>query len=215
MLCERRAQGVTPQEALGAWQELRARLQPYVARRVASASDADDVLQEVLVRMHRGLGQLRGQERFGSWVFRIAEHAIIDNARMRARHPVMASSSDDPIADRFEGSSEDDALLPALTECVALFVARLPSPYREAVTLTELEGLSQRDAAELLGVSLSGLKSRVQRGRQKMRAMFEACCEISLDNRGRVLECTPRRSECVVTACDERLKEPSSRKWNG
>jgi RNA polymerase sigma-70 factor, ECF subfamily len=203
-------------EALGAWQELRARLQPYVARRVASASDADDVLQEVLVRMHRSLGQLREQERFGSWVFRIAEHAIIDNARMRARHPVIPVSSAEPAADRYDESGEDDALLPALTECVALFVARLPSPYREAVTLTELEGLSQKDAAELLGLSLSGLKSRVQRGRQKMRAMFEACCEISLDCRGRVLECKPRGPDCIVTSGDdERRNQTTSGKWSG
>jgi RNA polymerase sigma-70 factor (ECF subfamily) len=207
---------MTPPEALGAWRELRARLQPYVARRVASASDVDDVLQEVLVRMHRSLGQLREQERFGSWVFRIAEHVIIDNSRMRARHPVLPASSAESAPDRNDESSDADALLPELTQCIALFVARLPSPYREAVTLTELEGLSQKDAAELLGLSSSGLKSRVHRGRQKMRAMFEACCEISLDCRGRVLECKPRGPDCVVTSCkDARLKQPTSGKWNG
>jgi RNA polymerase sigma-70 factor (ECF subfamily) len=188
---------MTPPEALGAWQELRARLRPHVARRVASASDVDDVLQEVLIRMHRNLGHLRDQERFGSWVFRIAENAIVDNARMRARHPVVPTAPTDSALQSDDTASDADALLPALAECVALFVARLPSPYREAVTLTELEGLTQKDAADLLGVSLSGLKSRVQRGRQKMRAMFEACCELSLDCRGRVLECHPRLQNCV------------------
>jgi len=168
------------------------------------------------VRMHRSLGQLREHERFGSWVFRIAEHAIIDNSRMRARHPVIPVSSAEPAPERDNESSDADALLPELTQCVALFVAGLPSPYREAVTLTELEGLSQKDAAELLGLSLSGLKSRVQRGRQKMRAMFEACCEISLDCRGRVLECKPRRPNCVVTSCEENpVKQTTSGKWTG
>jgi RNA polymerase sigma-70 factor (ECF subfamily) len=147
--------------------------------------------------MHRNLGHLRDQERFGSWVFRIAENAIVDNARMRARHPVVPTAPSDSALQSDDAASDAEALLPALAECVALFVARLPSPYREAVTLTELEGLTQKDAAELLGVSLSGLKSRVQRGRQKMRAMFEACCELSLDCRGRVLECHPRQQNCV------------------
>ena len=66
-------------------------------------------------------------------------------------------------------------------------MAALPSPYREAVTLTELQGMTQKDAAEMLGISLSGMKSRVQRGRQRIREMLQACCGIALDARGHVL----------------------------
>jgi RNA polymerase sigma-70 factor, ECF subfamily len=90
-----------------------------------------------------------------------------------------------------------------LAECVALFVARLPSPYREAVTLTELEGLTQKEAADMLGVSVSGLKSRVQRGRDKIRRMFEECCRISVDGRGCVIECEPRNLEEVPLDCQD------------
>ena len=93
-----------------------------------------------------------------------------------------------------QGAPLDDGPEPDLSECVALFVARLPSPYREAVTLTELQGLSQKEAAELVGVTLSGMKSRVQRGRERIRRMFEECCEIAVDCRGRVTECSPRTS---------------------
>jgi RNA polymerase sigma-70 factor (ECF subfamily) len=207
---------MSPQEALGAWQEIRARLQPYVARRVASAADVDDVLQEVLIRMHRSLGQLREQDRFGSWVLRIAEHVIIDNARMRARQPLASPVAVEVGATADERPTDAELLLPELTECVALFVSRLPSPYREAVILTELEGLSQRDAAQLLGVSLSGLKSRVQRGRQKMRVMFEECCELSLDCRGRVIECAPREASRVSATCQAPPSIPRSRRaWHG
>ncbi len=90
---------------------------------------------------------------------------------------------------------------PNLGECVSLFVSRLSSPYREAVTLTELEGLTQKEAAEMLGISLSGLKSRVQRGRDKIRHMFEQCCQISVDCRGRVIECEPRNLADVPPDC--------------
>jgi RNA polymerase sigma-70 factor (ECF subfamily) len=79
----------------------------------------------------------------------------------------------------------------------------------------ELEGLPHKDEALLLGISLSGLKSRVQRGRQKMRAMFEACCEISLDCRGRVVECTPREANGVRPAPEEGSHQTTSLKWNG
>jgi RNA polymerase sigma-70 factor (ECF subfamily) len=144
-------------------------------------------VQETLVRMHRGLATLEDGERFGAWVYRIAGNAISDHVRSRARHPLMPG-----VLPELPLGEPDDDLEADLAECVALFVARLPSPYREAVTLTELEGLTQKGAAEMLGVSVSGMKSRVQRGRERIRRMFEECCEISLDCRGHVTGCTPR-----------------------
>jgi len=179
-----------PADARGAWRDIEARLRPYVARRVPSPAEVDDIVQEILVKIHRGLSTLQEDERFGGWVYRIAERAIADAARSRARAPLAASG--ELPADL--GASTDEAadLQLELGECVALFVARLPSPYREAITLTELQGLTQKDAADMLGVSLSGMKSRVQRGRERIRAMFEACCEISVDCRGRVIDCASR-----------------------
>jgi len=177
-------------DARGAWKEMAARLRPYVARRVASAADADDVLQEILVRVHRGLAGLRDGERFGGWVYRIAEHVMADLARTRARERIVLVG-DVPESAAAGSSDELSELEVDLTRCVALFVARLPSPYREAITLTELEGLTQKDAAEVLGISLPGVKSRVRRGREKIRDMFDECCRISVDRRGRVVECEP------------------------
>lgn len=95
----------------------------------------------------------------------------------------------------------DPTLEAELAECVALFAARLRSPYREAITLTELEGMTQKDAAEMLGLSISGMKSRVQRGREQIRRMFEECCEISVDARGHVVDCTPRALEQIPEDC--------------
>jgi RNA polymerase sigma-70 factor (ECF subfamily) len=190
---------VIPAEARGAWREVEARLRPYVARRVASPADVDDVIQETFVRMHRGLANLAEGERFGAWVYRIAANAIADHRRFRARHPVASTVPSDGNELREDEPPEN--LEAELAECVALFVARLPSPYREAVTLTELEGLTQKDAAEMLGISLSGMKSRVQRGRGRIRRMFEDCCEISVDCRGHVTECAPRSLDEVPADC--------------
>ncbi|RYZ01336.1 MAG: sigma-70 family RNA polymerase sigma factor [Myxococcales bacterium] len=177
-------------EARGAWKELEQRLRPYLARRVASRADVDDVVQDILVRVYEGLGALRDEERFGAWVYRVANSAIIDRARRHARSSSSISSAESTVP--APSAADDEQLQSELGECVALFVGRLPSPYREAVTLTELQGLSQKQAAEMLEISLSGLKSRVQRGREKIRYMFEECCRISLDCRGRVIECEPR-----------------------
>jgi RNA polymerase sigma-70 factor (ECF subfamily) len=202
-----------PAEARSAWSELETRLRPYVARRVASQSDVDDILQEIFVRMYRGLADLRDGERFGGWVYRIAEHVIVDSARARARHPE-TPRAEVPEAVIPEGAGIDD-LQSDLGECVALFVARLPSPYREAITLTELEGLTQKDAAEMLGISLSGMKSRVQRGREKIRDMFDECCRISVDCRGRVVGCEPRSLDEIPADCREAAIEWDRRRHEG
>lgn len=186
-------------EARGAWRELEARLRPYVARRVASPCDVDDIVQEVFMRVHRGLGELRDGESFGSWVYRIAKHAVVDHQRSRARHPLSRTATSGQEA--ASESLEDDNLESDLGECVALFVARLPSPYREAITLTDLQGVTQAEAADMLGISVSGMKSRVQRGRERIRHLFDECCEVSLDARGHVVDCTPRAPENMAADC--------------
>jgi RNA polymerase sigma-70 factor (ECF subfamily) len=188
-----------PAEARGAWRDIEARLRPYVARRVASAAEVDDLVQEILVRVHKGLATLDDDESFGGWVYRIAARTIADAARSQARDPLARGAE---VTDIVEGGSNEAADLQLeLGACVALFVARLPSPYREAITLTELQGLTQKEAAEMLGISLSGMKSRVQRGREKIREMFEECCEISVDCRGRVVDCEARALAQVPEDC--------------
>lgn len=175
-----------------AWRELTTQLRPFVARRVASAADVDDVLQEVFLRLQRGIDGLRDEQRFGPWVYRITRNAIIDHQRSQARHPVVAREADDGSSHVPDADDDDGAVERAFASCIAPFVAMLPSPYREALTLTELEGLTQREAAEMLGVSLSGMKSRVQRGRVQLRRALEGCCDISVDVRGRVIGYAPR-----------------------
>jgi len=177
-----------------AWNDLDAKVRPFVARRVRSPVDVDDVVQEVFLRMHRGLGALREDERFGPWVYRIARSAIADHRRVAVRHrvrdaePTLESTAPAP------GMEDDDEVEQLLATCIAPLIAMLRSPYREALMLTELEGLTQKAAAEMLGISLSGMKSRVQRGRQELRAAIEACCVVALDPRGRVVACEPRSS---------------------
>jgi RNA polymerase sigma-70 factor (ECF subfamily) len=173
------------------WRELTVELRRFVGRRIAGP-DADDVVQEALLRIQRGLPGLKEEQRFGPWVYQVTRSAIADQQRRRGR---TLDAGRVPLAE--EELAEDPPagdvdLTPALLRCLSSFIAELPSPYREAITLTELEGLTQRAAAEMLGVSLSGMKSRVQRGRARLLEMFEACCAIGQDARGRVITCQPR-----------------------
>jgi RNA polymerase sigma-70 factor (ECF subfamily) len=180
-----------------AHQELEARLRPFVARRV-SPSEVDDVLQDIYLRVQRGLTAIREDERFGPWVYRVARSAIAEQRRARARHPL--ADADAP-EDACDGAVPIDELTAEekLAAAVVPFIAMLPSPYREALTLTELEGLSQ--AADMIGISLSGMKSRVQRGRTRLRELFEECCVIALDARGRPISCEPRGPRSPSCKC--------------
>jgi RNA polymerase sigma-70 factor (ECF subfamily) len=178
------------EDARRAQHELELRLRPFVSRRVPP-SDLDDVMQEVYLRIQKSLPSLRDEERFIPWLYAVARSAIVDSHRQRGRQPMLVPSGVPDSPAECEGT-EPTPLEQELAGYLLSYIAKLPSPYREALTLTELEGLTQKAAADALGITLSGMKSRVQRGRERLRELFEACCRIGVDARGRVIDCTPR-----------------------
>ncbi len=187
--------------ARGAWTEVEKHLRPFVARRVGDPVDIGDVLQEIYLRVRAGLPDLRDSERFGPWVYRVARNAVADHLRSRARHhPAGARELPVDVADSAIRNDEPDAAR-ELASYMASFVAGLPSPYREALILTELQEMNYKQAADTLGVSLPAMKARVRRGRRKIRRMLEACCEIALDARGRVLSYERRADGTAPKDC--------------
>lgn len=104
--------------------------------------------------------------------------------------------ADAQAADQADVAGEDEGTaVRELAACMTPMLQRLPPAYREAIRLTELEGLNQAEAARRSGVSVSGMKSRVQRGRRQLRAVLEDCCRIELDRRGGVVTFDRRDSE--------------------
>lgn len=184
---------MTPERAAD-WREIEQRLRPFVARRVASAADVDDVLQEVFLRLARGLPELRDQDRLAPWLFTVAKNVVTDHHRRAMREPIAQGTRPEEPAPEPE---TDERLLGELSSCVARFITELPDDYREAITMVELDGVSQKDAAERRGLSHSGMKSRVQRGRAALRRRFEDACALELDARRKVIECEPRGCGCA------------------
>jgi RNA polymerase sigma-70 factor (ECF subfamily) len=174
------------------WLDISRRLRPHLLNKLGSPADADDALQNALIRIHRGLGGLGQPERLIPWMYRIAQNAAIDQLRDRSRHPVAREGAgEETVAPAAE---EDPAIARDVANYVASLVSVLDEPYRTAVELTEIEGMTQKAAAEAQGVSLTAMKSRVQRGREKLRRELERCCTIALDGRRRVVDCKPRQS---------------------
>lgn len=153
------------------WSEFRTAVAGFFARRGVPSSDVDDLVQEVFLRVHRGLGSLEDDRRVAGWLFTIARNVLRDRLRRPSDEKRWALS----------GESIDDGL----RECVVSMVDSLDEPYRSALHAVELDGESQADAARRLGLSHAGMKSRVQRGRAKLRELFDACCEVEWDRYGK------------------------------
>jgi RNA polymerase sigma-70 factor, ECF subfamily len=188
------------------WRELRARLHGFAGRRVGNPEEAEDVVQDVFVRMQRNIDALSSAERLDAWAFRIARNAIADHYRSPTnRRDVVTGEEaarvmDGLAVDGAGGEPPNDARA-EMARCIAPMVRGLPDNYRRAIELTELEGMTQA-AAERLGLSLPGAKSRVQRGRARLRAMLLRCCEIETDRRGRVAAFETRDGEGCASCGD-------------
>jgi RNA polymerase sigma-70 factor (ECF subfamily) len=183
------------------WQQIHNGLRAFIAKRVANEAEADDIVQDVWLKMQRGLDGLKDRSRLVSWIYQIARHAIIDRYRAPGRGREMpAGFAADLEAyqsspTRTTASEDSGQLRTELAGCLHPMIERLSGEYRQAVVLVDLEGLTQQAAAAQLGLSLSGMKSRVQRGRRQLKGMLEACCTIELDQRRGVIDYDVRNQQ--------------------
>ena len=199
---------VEPLDAEAIWRDFNGRLLAFIARRVPHDS-AEDILQDVMLRIHRHAGELERAPAVAAWVHQIARNAIADHYRRAAVRRERPAGFDldreeqalvEPISAELRGE---------LAECLGPLLKRLPAIHREALTLTELEGLTQASAAAQLGLSTSGMKSRVQRARAQLKQLLVACCEIDLDSRGDITSYQSRRGPCDCHSGDCRAETPA------
>lgn len=175
--------------------ELSAAVHSFISGRVRDRTDVDDIAQEALLRLYRNVHTLRDAGALEGWAFQIARNAIADHYRAPQRRATPVAPAD--VADLVPPSDvqEPDDSGKGLAECVAGLLQRVPEGYRHALELTDLRGMTQNRAAAELGLSTSGMKSRVQRGRRILRDEVATCCRIALDTRGGLADLTPRASD--------------------
>jgi len=166
------------------WREFAAPLRKFLRARTRTATDAEDLLQEVFVRIQKRLPALREPAKLQGWVYRIARNAVIDHYRLRREHLPLDF---EPEAEDPEGRDAVD-----LSASLRRFIAALPPTYREPLVRHEFQGEPLQEVAAALGLSLTATKSRVRRARLMLRELFDQCCRFEFDQRGRVIEATPR-----------------------
>jgi RNA polymerase sigma-70 factor (ECF subfamily) len=168
------------------WEAFHMPLQQFIRRRVSDEVTAEDVLQDVFLKIHQHIEALRDVKKLESWIYQITRNAIIDSYR---NGRVTTTLEAEEILDMPEELPGDD-VVSDLLPCVRAMVKNLPELDRQALVLTEYQGLTQKELAERLGLSLSGAKSRVQRAREKLKQQLLDCCHFELDRRGHVIDYT-------------------------
>lgn len=175
------------------WEEFSSALRSFISHRVSNPSQIEDILQDVFIKIHSNIDSLKEDTKIRSWVYQITRNTIIDYYRKQKIK----------FEDIYELSLEDKEgvndinrrieLEPAQKVAAGLkgMIDDLPEKYSQALYLVEFEGLTQVELAKKLGISVSGAKSRVQRGRQLLRDSLLKCCHFEFDQYGTIINICP------------------------
>lgn len=163
------------------WAEYRSALKAFLHSKIADTADVDDVLQDILIKTHKNMGQIRSKDSIKSWLFQVANNSIIDFYRRAGRRKELKED------DLWFGEDEADIKV-ELSHCIEPFIHSLPEKSAELLTAIDINGESQKEYAESLGISYSTLKSRVQKARTDLRGLFDDCCHMKLDAQGNLMD---------------------------
>jgi RNA polymerase sigma-70 factor (ECF subfamily) len=169
---------------LAAWDRHEHELLGYLRHRVHGAAEAEDLLQEVFLKALRQGQAFCAVDNARAWLFQVARNAVVDHLRGTKAHVA--------LPDELANPESPVEAVDGLTHCLPRVLAELSAEDRVAITLCDIDGLTQQALAERLGLSLPGAKSRVQRARARLRERLIEACQVRFDETGRVCCFTPR-----------------------
>jgi RNA polymerase sigma-70 factor (ECF subfamily) len=163
----------------------------YIYSKINNREDAEDILHNVFVKMATNIGTLADKEKIQNWVYRITRNTIIDYYRSNGRKQ-KAIELEDKFPDD-AGTGEDNTR--GLDKCLADFITQLPKEYKSIIVDSEINGISQKELAVKYDLPYPTLRSKVQRGRDRLRKMLLQCCAVESDSRGNILE-SRKKKDC-------------------
>lgn len=191
------------------WSACSSQLKAFIVKRTSDPSIADDILQDVFIKIHENIDSLRDDTKICGWAYHIANNCIIDYYRRHKVEPSKSYIQPDQELGVYE--DEEGSVVNEHTEIIASglpsMISTLPAKYAEALTMVELQGLSQVQLAKQLNLSLSGAKSRVQRGRQLLKDSLMSCCHYEFDRYGTIISSHPIKCCC----CHQYYKDKASK----
>jgi RNA polymerase sigma-70 factor (ECF subfamily) len=175
------------------WYEFRIPLRVFIKRRISNDQDVEDVLQNVFIRIYNNSNKLSELNNIHAWVFTITRNTIIDYYRMQKHNSYFGELSE--YITICENLVEKNTIN-EISQCLIMMMQFLPEKYKQALILTEIENLSQKELADKAGLSVSGAKSRVQRARVLLKEEFLSCCKLEIDSRGNIIDYEVKNQDC-------------------
>lgn len=176
---------------ISVWTQTENTLKLFVFRYTKDMALAEDLVQDVFLKVHSKLGQLKNSDKLAGWIFQIARNTITDYFRYKSK----AINSVD-----IDWENEEQPLNDCVSGCLQTMLTTLPEKYRHALELAELKNVSQLDLTKQLKISYSGAKSRVQRARLMLKEKMDKAYVIQFDPYGNVLVCKDK----VSCSCPEK-----------
>ncbi len=168
-----------------AWRQHQAEIRGFLAHRAGSASETDDLLQDVFLKaLLQGKAFCR-LDNPRAWLFHVARNLLIDRLRLSKDQVLLPVD----LAAQPEPGFEPVDLL---SHCLPRVLTELSAEDRDAIMCCDMQGMTQKDYAHRLGLSLPAAKSRVQRARQRLRAQLAEACQVTFDDQGKVCCFVPR-----------------------
>ena len=162
------------------WRDFNQELLGFIKSRVNETTLAEDILQEVFIKIHKGIDQIKSKEKVTSWVYQITRNTIIDFYRKKK---IETSDLD------LESSLPDEVepVFKDFSNCLRPFILQLPKADRDLMVATTYQNVSQKEYAASHDMAYSTVKSRVQRARTKLKNSFIDCCHVESDSYGNII----------------------------
>ncbi len=182
------------------WDAFSSQLRQFIRSRTANDAVTDDLLQDVFIKIHNRVDTLQDDSKIRGWIYQIARNTIFDHYRQQ--NPLNTELPHN-YAFEEEPNVEDSPHAHIATGLKAL-AEELPEKYAQAILLTEFQGLSQKELAQHAGISVSGAKSRVQRGRKMIKDLLMQCCHFEFDRYGTIIDFHEATCGCCAAKCQEK-----------
>lgn len=172
------------------WNEYYDQLLLFIRKRVSDKATAEDILQNVFMKMLTHIDSLKDSTKIKSWLFQITRNTIIDHFRKEKKAENITAVVSE------ENNEAVDDVMEVVESWVAPFINSLPDKYREALILSELKGMSHKEMAVYLSISHSAAKARVHRGRLLLKQKLTECCIFHTDKYGNILDYKSNPNYC-------------------
>lgn len=173
------------------WNEFSSCLRSFILSKIKNESDADDILQDAYLKIHNNINNLKDHTRLKAWVYQITRNLIYDYFRAQKY-----TEDDTLLSDLITDSFPDNFMDVAIDDMIKM-MEELSPEYCQALCMTEIEGMDQKEYAEKTGQSYSGARSRVQRARKMLKDMLLNCCHYQFDKYGTVIDIQPKCCCCI------------------